>query len=231
MVRKLLKYQEIDAKLKSIESELLGSEERKKATGAKKYLESATENVNRLDERAKELALTFENLKQTEAKLKEQQAEFQNALNSVEDETEAQYHLKKIEKLLKEIKSLNEQSASISAEIENTLKEYAKIKANSKMAQEQYKEFGAKYNELKASKSKEMEEIKKELSVLAEGIDAELMEKYNKKRGDKIFPILFEASENGCSACGMELPMSAKNKLKNGEIIECDQCGRLLYKQ
>ncbi len=230
MVQELLKYQTTDAELKKIENELLSSEERKKANSAKKYLEGVEENVNRLDDRAKELTATFENFKQTEQKLKEQQAEFAKALESIADETEALYHIKKIEKLLKEIKGLQEQSSAVSAEIESVLKEYAKIKATSKAAQEQYRENGAKYNELKASKAGEMETLKKKLLQLAKDVDPAIMEKYNKKRGDKIFPILFEASESGCSACGMELPMSAKNKLKNGEIIECDQCGRLLYK-
>ncbi len=229
MVQKLLKYQEVDARLKKIENELLDSEDRKKASSAKKYLAGVEENVNKLDDRAKELALTFESLKQTEAKLNEQCAEFSKALESVADETEASYHVKKIEKLLKEIKALQEQSASVSAEIEGLLKEYAKIKATSKVAQEQLKENGAKYNELKASKSGEMEAIKKELEGLAKDVPVEIMEKYLKKRSEKIFPVLLEASEYGCSACGMELPMSAINKLKNGEIIECD-CGRLLYK-
>jgi predicted nucleic acid-binding Zn-ribbon protein len=27
----------------------------------------------------------------------------------------------------------------------------------------------------------------------------------------------------------MELPMAVLGKLKNGEVIDCDQCGRLLY--
>ncbi len=230
MVQELLKYQTVDAKLKKLENELSGSEERKKAYGAKKYLEGVTDNVNRLDDRAKELALSFDNLKKTEEKLKEQQAEFAKALESVADETEAQYHLKKIDALLKEIKGIAEQSAKITAEIEAVLKEYAKIKAETKKAQTQYAEFGQKYNELKKSKEAEMNELKAELAVLAKDVDAAIMEKYLKKRSEKTFPILFEANDNGCSYCNMELAMASKNKLKNGEIIECDQCGRLLYK-
>ena len=50
-----------------------------------------------------------------------------------------------------------------------------------------------------------------------------------KKRNNKIYPVLYEVRGNVCGACNMELPMSEINKLKNGEIIDCDQCGRLLY--
>lgn len=231
MVQEILKYQTIDAKLKKLETELASSEERKRAISAKKYIDGVESNVNRLDDRAKELALTFENIKKAEAKLEEQQSEFAKALESVADETETLYYIKKIEELLSKIKNLNDESAKITAEIETILKEYATIKTKTKAAQAQYAEYGKKYNELKASKSDEMTKIETELAELRKKIDPSLMEKYLKKRGDKIFPILYEVTEHGCGCCNMELSMAARSKLKNGEIIECDQCGRLLYKQ
>ena len=55
MVQELLKYQTTDAKLKKIETELSGSEERKKADSAKKYIDGVEENVNKLDDRAQNL--------------------------------------------------------------------------------------------------------------------------------------------------------------------------------
>ena len=55
------------------------------------------------------------------------------------------------------------------------------------------------------------------------------MERYLKKRANKIFPVVYAVSNKVCGACNMELSMSELNKLKNGEVIECDQCGRILY--
>jgi len=230
MVQELLKYQTTDAKLKKIETELSGSEERKKAVSAKKYIDGVEENVNKLDDRAKKLTVTFEHIKATEEKLKEQQVEFAKALESVADETEAQYLIKKIEELLTKIKSLNAESSALTNELQAVLKEYATIKSTTKAAQSQYAEYGKKYNELKASKANEMKEIEVELAELKKGIDPSIMEKYLKKRSDKVFPIVYEATSHGCGYCNMEISMSAQSKLKNGEIIECDQCGRLLYK-
>ena len=59
MVKELLAYQEVDAKLKQLESELSGSEERKKAVSAKKYLDGVEENVNKLDAKALDLNVAF----------------------------------------------------------------------------------------------------------------------------------------------------------------------------
>jgi predicted nucleic acid-binding Zn-ribbon protein len=230
MAQELLKYQTIDANLKKIETELSGSEERKKAVSAKKYIDGVEDNVNKLDDRAKELISAFDVIRATEEKYKEQQAEFVKALEQVADETEAQYLIKKIEELLNKIKSLNAESAKLTAEIQGLLKDYASIKSTTKAAQAQYAEYGKKYNELKASKAEEMKKIELELAELKKEVDPAVMEKYLKKRTDKIFPILYEATPHGCGYCNMEISMSAQSKLKNGEIIECDQCGRLLYK-
>ena len=61
MIQSLLKYQETDAKLRDIEIELSKSEERKKAKNAQKYLEGVDENLNKLELKAGELYLAYEN--------------------------------------------------------------------------------------------------------------------------------------------------------------------------
>ena len=80
------------------------------------------------------------------------------------------------------------------------------------------------------NKKDEMDKLNKELLVLRKKVDPALMESYDKKRKEKLFPIIFEAKEDVCGACSMNLSMIDIAKLKNGEIIECDNCRRLLYK-
>ena len=230
MIKNLLAYQEIDAKLKAIETELAGSEERKKALSAKKYLDGVEESVYKLDVRAQELNTAYQVALAEQEKLKEQEADFAKTLESVEDETEAEYLLKKASELLGKIKNLNAETTKIANEIQSVLAEYAKIRATTKSAQAQYSEYGKQYNELKASKQEEKSQIEAQLLELKKSVDPALMERYLKKRSDKIYPILFEVKGEVCGACNMQLPMSELSKLKNGEIIECDQCRRLLFK-
>ena len=73
------------------------------------------------------------------------------------------------------------------------------------------------------------EEYRTKLIEAVVEFDDALMERYLKKRADKIYPVVYAVKGNNCGACGMELPMSEKNKLKNGAVIECEQCGRMLY--
>lgn len=230
MIENLLKYQEKDAELRKIETELSGSEERKKAIVAKKYLDGVEENVAKLDARATTLYEEYNIALGDQAKLKEQEAEFVKAVESAADETETAYLIKKIDELAGKIKNLLSRAEKLSEEMTAVMKEYVKIKNETKAAQAQYAENGKKYNDLKASVKGDRERIEAELKTLAKDVDPSLMERYLKKRAGKIFPILFEVRGNVCGACNMELPMSELGKLKNGEVIDCDQCGRLLYK-
>lgn len=231
MVKALLNYQVADAKLNEIEKKLAESTERKKAVSAKKYLEGVESSVNKLDDRAAELMAAYEDATNEQIKLKEQESEIVESVESASDEKEVAYLLKKAEELISKIKALGAKASKISEEIQAILKEYSTIKATTKAAQAQYAENAKKYNELKESVKAEKEAVEKELASLKEKVEPDLMERYLKKRANKIYPVLYVLKGNGCGACFMELSMSEINRLKNGEVIDCDQCGRLIYQE
>ncbi len=229
MVKALIAYQTQDAKLREIEKTLSGSEERKKMSSAKKYLLGVEENVTKLDDRALELKGIYAKTAEEQKKLQEQQIELAETLGTIKDEKEASFLIKKADELIAKIKALNSEASKIAEEIKVIVAEYDKIKATTRAAQTQYKENADKYKELEGSLKDEKEKIEKELSNLKKDVDATLMERYLKKRADKMYPIIFAVKGNSCGACRMELSMSDMNKLKNGEVIDCEQCGRMIY--
>lgn len=229
MIQALLDYQKVDASLREIEKQLAASEERKKAVSAKKYLDGVEENVNKLDARATDLIAAYEAVTQEQLKLKEQEESIADAIDSSKDEKEVAFLIKKVEELIGKIKSLGSKASKISDEIQAVMKEYSTIKATTKAAQVQYNENAKKYSELKAAVAGEKAEIEKQLAALKEKVDPALMQRYQKKREGKIYPIVYSTRGNMCGACNMELPMAVLGKLKNGEVIDCDQCGRMIY--
>ncbi len=229
MIEELLRYQEVDASLRKIEVELSGSEARKKAVSAKKYIDGVEENVNKLDVKAEELVHTYNALVEESERLSEQRGEFESAFETAEDEKAVAYLIKKVDDLEGKIKRLISEANKVLESMQGVMKEYSTIKSNTKAAQAQLSENGKIYNELKQSKQEEKSKIESELKTLGAKVDAELMAKYKKKREGKMFPIVFEVRDKVCGACNMELPMSVLTQLKNGEVVECDQCGRLLY--
>ena len=231
MMQNLLAYQVEDAKLREIEKKLSESVERKKAMSAKKYLEGVEESVSKLDSRAEELIATYKSATEEQLKLKEQENAIVEALNTVEDAKEVTYLIKKADELIGKIKSLGAKANKILEEIQGVLKEYNTIKATTKAAQVQYKENAEKYNALKDSVKDEKLAVETKLKELQAKVEPSLMERYLNKRASKIYPVLYELRGNVCGACNMELSMAELNKLKNGEVIDCEQCGRLIYQK
>ncbi|MBQ6921676.1 MAG: hypothetical protein IJQ66_01155 [Clostridia bacterium] len=229
MIENLLKYQEKDAELRKIELELAGSDARKKAISAKKYLESVDESINMLDVKAAELAHIYEKMEEESKTLTEQREEFVGAMEHAEDEEALNYLIKKADELYKKIKTLVQEASRVADAMQSVYKEYAGIRANIKNAQAQYNENAQVYATLKNSKQEERTKIESELKELEKKVDAKLMERYKAKRNNKVFPIVYAVRGNVCGSCNMELPKSVLSQLKNGELIECDQCGKLLY--
>ena len=229
MIKALKEYQTKDARLKEIENILLSSEERKKRNSAKKYILGVEENVNKLDDKAIELKATLDKIMLDGKKLEEQQQEIMQTLDAVADEKEVQFLIKKVDEILAKIKALNADAEKISKEMQGVVSEYEKIKKTTKVAQVQYKENADKYKALESSYQAEKEGLESELKSLSKEVEPSLMERYLKKRADKMYPILYAVKNDACGACRMNLSMSDMNKLKNGEVIDCEQCGRMIY--
>ncbi len=229
MINAILKYQETDAKKRNIEITLGKSESRKKMAEAKKYLETVEEKITKLEQRAGELAAVFESAVASQKKLAAEAQEFSHAIDDVEDEAGANFLVKKLDELYGKIKAVDEEAARAENEIKAVIAEYAKIKTLTAKAKQQFAENKEEYAKLKESFKGELESIEKELSVLEKDVDEDLMALYKKKRAEKIFPIVYAVKDGYCGACNMEMPMNTVAEIKNGKIVECDQCKRLLY--
>lgn len=232
MIQKLLAYQNEDAKLREIEKTLVSSDARKKMLSAKKYIDSVVENVNKLDDKAKGLEVAYQQATNEQLKLQEQQLELVRALDENEDENAISFLMKKVDELISKIKALGDKATAIEEEIKTIVNEYNTIKVKTKAANEQYLKNGALYNELKKSLKTEKEEVDKCLANIQKDIEPSIMEKYLTKRNvGKMYPVLYELRGNSCSACNMELSMAELNKLKKGEVVECGNCGRVIYQK
>ncbi len=230
MIQELLAYQEVDQKLKAIEMGLSANEDRKKAVAAKKFLEGVGEAVERLDQKAGELAQSYKQLVIRQNELIENVSEY-DAVADACGEDEIEYVHKKAKALEDRIYALQQELKKLEETIESVVKQYAQLKTKTVEAQKQYKECGAKYNQAKAAVQKDRDSISKELDALAKKVDPALMEKYLARRKDKMsLPILVEY-KGRCSACGMELSLKEKMLLTQNKIGTCENCHKLIFIQ
>lgn len=142
-----------------------------------------------------------------------------------------------------QVKKAISQMTDAEAKLKNAEKELAKMVSHSQMMENRYKEVRLKaakardeYTKLKVGYDKEYEKQSAKLAVLRsertaaqEAVSPQFMEKYEAVRS-QCFPAVAKLNNDQCSGCNMSLPSAVAKQLQgNDEIIECENCGRILY--
>lgn len=229
MIQTLLQYQDVDRDLRKIELEIANSEERKKASTAKNFLLESEENAGKIDRRAEELINIYKKAKDNFDGSLMLINEYDNTIRTLKSEDELSYLAKKVNQVLDNIKNLERDITAVLKDMEDVSKSFSEFRNKYNAAKKDYVENKEKLDKLKSEKAGAMEIIKKKLEELAKKIDPKILEKYNRKRGDRIFPVLVPARSNMCGGCSMEISLKGMSKLNEEKIIECENCRRLIY--
>ncbi len=226
----LLKYQQEDSKLLDLEREAANSEERKNFTQAKAFLTKAPEKLEALEAKAVELSRLAEQLSKQYSEISDTLKDFESIDELALGGTEISFYKKNVLQITERLKSIRAEISSLTKAVKDADEEYKALKKKTISMQKQYAEYSETYKNYKETKLKEMEAVKAELAKLAKGIDPAVMQKYQAKRSERIFPILCAVKDGRCSKCGTELSLSGKEKISSGDVIECDNCHRFLFK-
>lgn len=229
MLELLLKYQEIDSKLKTIEDEFNGSEEYKKYTQANNFLKKAKVNLSAFEDRSASMLNSFEDKQTQFKKLCDEKQELVENLNEGADEKELAYFKRRTQELSNQLAGLENDIKKLSDEINDLVKKYTNFAQQTKVAKKQNDEFKLKLEELSQSKAQEKSKIVSQLAELEKKIDPTAMQKYKEKRKDGRFPIVCKVEDNFCTACRTQLVLAEMEKLKNNKVIECSNCHCLIY--
>ncbi|MBQ9714019.1 MAG: hypothetical protein IJV83_01715 [Clostridia bacterium] len=225
----ILKYQETDAKLYKLERELAGCEERKEYMKYKKFLETAPEKLDSLEVKAATLKAEAAELTKKYEQMEETLQYFDNVDELLTSGADISFYQKKAQSKVEQLRKFKADLTALIASIKETDSEYKKLKKQVIAAQNQYKEAAEKYKAVKASKDGEMKEIEKELSLIVKEVPERMLEVYQMKRKERVFPVVGEIVGTRCPFCSMEPPLAARNKLTGGGTIECDNCHRIIF--
>ena len=229
----IVEYQEIDKNLKLIEDEVNGSEEAKKYLTARKFLSTVKESLSELEAKAQASTESYNKIVADLEKSLASAKEYEKMVETCESESELDYLKKKFGEVCLQISQLEQTITAISKEMSEIYKEYGKLAQNNKVMRAQYDEYAPKLEELKNSKKEEVSKLKAELKKLEDQIDKALMDKYNVRRKDKKFPVVFgldlSKKMNYCPFCRTSMPVSFMEELSLGVIKECESCHRLIY--
>lgn len=226
----LLEYQKVDGELRKVEQEIAASEEYKKYMQARKFMKNAQEKLDAQDKRAAELKKLRDDLIVRCEETTKAIEEYADLDELVDGGGDIAFYKKNAQALLDRLRSIKAELNKLIADIGSVSEEYKKFKEQTILMQKQYKEYKEKYEAVKNARAEEVAQINARLKKAGKPLSPEILEKYNAKRKEKIFPILVPLNANMC-ICGMDFPLAQQNKLAGGNVIECEHCRRFVYKQ
>lgn len=232
MIEKLLNYQKVEADLVSTENELLKSKDREKAAEIQQTLKNHHSKLISLEKAAEKINASYK-------KATEKYAEYLKKLETLEKELENADGAKVAvyEKAYKDFfavaNSLEKEISSLYTEVQKINREYEETIKRSKTEREKFDKYKAAYDKLKAEKEPKIKEFKEGLTKIQKEIDGKLFQIYSQKRESKLFPVFVPVSDNKCGGCRMEISASKLGLMKSNEygVIECENCGRYIYKK
>ncbi|MBE7073748.1 MAG: hypothetical protein E7379_01500 [Clostridiales bacterium] len=234
-VEKILEYQKLDREMYKLEREIKDNPNKEKANKLHETMRVAQEKSVALEGKAgailKEIDKVKGHLKLQQDKMAEFTAKDLSTLSKQEIEKIASLK----DKLAQNLQILEKNLTALAENVNSVLSEFNKTIKTFNTAKEDFAKCKTSYdNDIKAIESKKAE-VAKNLSVIAKEIDSVIMEAYQKRRKENIFPVVVQLMEQGkgsyfCGGCRTQLSIASINKLDSEAVVSCDHCRRLIYK-
>ncbi len=133
------------------------------------------------------------------------------------------------EQLMEALASARRELADLIKWTQGIAEEYKTTRSKAGKAKKEYDAVRAECEKEKADRQGDVNAAVQAMNEKAKAVDAALMERYQRVKKNHAVPMA-KVENDQCSGCNMSLPMVVIKKIASGSgIVECDNCGRLLY--
>ena len=216
LIKKLLDYQEVDLQLKTIEDEILKTEEAQKYYAARKFLSTVKDTLQAFEDKAEKLLIRYNNALKEVDEMKKTAAECKAIVESCEDESELNYISKKFKSAVDALSRREQEINDVIKEMEDLSREVVKLNKQNKVMREQFAAYKPKFEELRAQKTDDVKALKDKMDKIfnkfyqcdeshaseGNGIGLAIVKRIVDLHGGKINV----TSEGGVTAFSVELP-------------------------
>jgi len=227
-MQEIIKYQEIDAKLRKLEGALRSSTNRKNASDMQQYLKDGQAKLIKLEEVAKNISNKYNEATKLYNEFVAKIEAFSKSVSAA-DEKNAEELLASLSKLVSASDSLEGHIAALQNRIVQVNREVESLMNNAKKARHNLEVYKNSYNSEREKLEPEINKLRAELEAAKKKVKPELLQRYSTKVEGRIFPVFVAEMNNKCGGCRMEISSGNLSSLKQKGFIECENCGRIIY--
>jgi len=226
----LWNYMQYDMEADRFENAMRNAPDRLKLLKQRDFLLEQQNNVKRIE---RETAAMSDRLEAVRDEAKRLQGLLDNLLKSLEENPPET--LEDIEKQVAAAQKLEDSLQHYEQELNKMRKDSDQRDRLQKDIRLRYARTKAEYDELKKTYEVDFGRDKVKLAELkaraekeAANVDAGLMGRYREVK-QHVTPPIAQLNGNRCGCCNMSMPAAVMNEVRSGKLVECDNCGRILY--
>jgi len=227
-IKGLLAYAAIDDELTALNREYAELDVVKNFQLQARIKNESGATLMRLNTEAGELINQMNALSEKAAEVFRQLDEAKDNVAAIEDEKEADFYAKNVEKLLAQLNALSNDVAALSKRIVDIKAEETKAFQQGREATKQGVALKPEYDKCMAEYKPKAAAIKERLAEAGKALDEEV-KKYSSLKAGKVKNPIVPLFGSSCKGCFTEIDANSSNKLKTNGYVICQNCGRIIY--
>lgn len=230
----ILNYQDADLERQQVDSAVRNTDARQRLGKLNRLLKSQqaviaklTEDIDGYSAQLKKLSSQYRAVLK---RLELESSELETLNNDEECTSEELTEFRRdVEKLHREAQFVQRELQKLSESLEQAMTEYQAARQKGGKAKKEYDQVKEICQRERDEAAADLLACDKKMETLATKVEPALMKRYVRARQHHNQPVV-PLRQGKCSGCNMSLPMLAIERLANdGMILECENCGRLLY--
>ena len=222
-------YQTEDMKADAIAAAIKRSPTRQKLEKARDFILDRQKQYKQIEEDVSAMVDRKDIIAQAIARSRDQLQALQGRFEANPPQT-----AEEIKSLLSEVSRCRDTIRQYEAEIARIVRETdandklsRSVRLDAANAKKSFDQLKAEYEEESKSKKGELEAQRAKARELMDQVDPKLLEEYEiiKKH---ITPPVARLTYGQCSGCNTSLPSAILSRIKNGSLVECETCGRMI---
>ncbi len=225
----LWEYQKADVEVDKMEASIKRSPTRQKLL---KYRDYVVEQQNTLKHIESEVANMQDRLEALKDAIRMTDDQLHTLQNKMDQDPPAsmealQQFLSDARRFQNNLNAYEQEVRRISKDASDRERQQHDVRVRAAKAKGEFDKLKVVYDGEKKEKDEDLEKLRAAAAEKAQAIEPEFMERYKNIKRHSV-PPLAQLLGDQCGGCNMGLPSSVSRRVKAGELVECETCGRLL---